>query len=369
MFVLRRWFLKVNRTADRIIIKKGICLTAYTTINLCDIVRVTVRQPPLLRLFHAKEIEIFCVKGSVKFYANNSELALIFSEKLHHKEDNAHVTAAKFREVANCALCKTHALGGVLVFSAVLIKASRLFSGELAEQILKAISQTSQSVYERLYELNLDIPKTLVTAAVFVILSWGFAYVRNLLKFMRFSSKVEGGFVLIKHGILTLYEHRITLNSIAITEDTPLTLISGYSHVKMRGVTVHPALKCSHNQQLFRPMSFWGYCKIPVISCFVCGILLCVSYTKQSALSQLLILGICLSLYKVAVSTLYKRYSGITLESGFVCVSSQRMQRLCSAIIPEDEITQVAITRFLRNKRCNVTIHTAQNQRFKIRQI
>lgn len=363
-YLLRKWFMKISCTPKSISVKKGIGVSVLTSIRLCDIVRVTTRQPPLLRLYHAKEIEIFCVYGSVKFYMKADETLPIFSGK-----HSVHPETADLREQAFLALCETHALVGVAAFSLVIARISRLFNGEYSERILKAISKVSQSVYEKLLVLNIDIPKALVTLAVFAVLSWCFAYVRNLLKYMRFSSEKTSDFVVVKHGVLTLYEHRITLDSIAIREDNPLTLMMDKSFVKMRGVTVCSAQKLNNKHMQYRPSSFWGYCKNPVICGLLCGSLYVASYAEHSALSQLMLLGLCLSAYSLCASALYMRHSGISFQNGCVFVSSQRMQRLYSSVIPEAEITQITSTHFLSGKRSNVTIRTTQRQRLKIRQL
>lgn len=335
-----------------------------TTIRICDIVRVSSRQSLLLRLLRAKEVELFCVCGSVKFFLKADETLPVFSGKCGIRPETA-----KFSDNAFGALCETHALIGVAAFSLVIFRASRLFNGEYSEKILKAISKTSQSVFEWLLKLDIDISKALVTAAVFIAASWCFAYVRNLLKFMRFSSEKMSGFVVIKHGVLTLYEHRITLNSIAVREDNPLTLITGSSPIKMRGVIICLSHKQKRNKLYYRPSSFQGYCKTPVICGLVCGFLFFVSRAEHIALSQLLFVGVCLSLYNLCVSILYMRHLEITVYDSWICVSAQRMQRMYSAVIPKDEITQTATVHFLRSKRCNITVCTAQRQRFKIRHI
>ncbi len=363
-YLLRKWFIKISCTPTSICVKKGIGFSTLTTIRICDIVRVSSRQPLLLRLLRAKEVELFCVCGSVKFYMKADETLPVFSGKC-----SVRPKTIGFRKQAFLAFCETHALVGAAAFSLVIFRASRLFNGEYSEQILKAISETSQSVYEWLLKLNIDISKVLVTAAVFIAASWCFAYIRNLLKFMRFSSEIMSGFAVIKHGTLTLYEHRITLNSIAVREDNPLTLITGSSPMKMRGVIICLSQKQNNNHQRFRPSSFWNYCKIPAVLILAHGFLLYCTPAEHTALPQLLFVGVCLLLYDLCVSILYMRHSGITIYDSRVCVSAQRMQRFYSAVIPKDEITQTAISHFLKSKRCNITVLTAQRQRFKVRQI
>ena len=67
-FFLRKIFVKLDFTEKYIYQRKGIILRCFSVMLLSAVVRVTVERSLIMRIFGAKKITVFTVRGKLTFY-------------------------------------------------------------------------------------------------------------------------------------------------------------------------------------------------------------------------------------------------------------------------------------------------------------
>lgn len=382
-FLLRRFFVRVDFDSQKIVVTKGIFVIRTATVPLKSIVRITVRRSLFLRVFRAKEVEVFCNLGSVKFFLGRDEVFQPFGipprSALNWK-------SASLAEETLGAFCDTHALGGIFLFAAALVRSGQLLGDEYSERLSallqSLISDTAANVSAVLSTFQIFVPRAAAVVAVFALFSWCYAFAKKLLNLMRFRVAAIGERAYVQSGVFTLYEHKLILNSSnAVCEESVLSLISGRAVVRVRGVIVFPSVRrkrCENNLSSARghtvrsPWSaFWGHCEVPLTVAVVLGAaLIALSESSAELLKTALLCGFAAALYSGIVCAVYMRFSGISAVERGVILTARRGLRLLSAVIPRERVVCVAQRRNLFNKeRGNLKIFTRERLRFKVRQL
>jgi len=372
--------VRISYESQKITITKGIFLVRTAVVPLKSIVRITVRRSLLLRVFRAKEIELYCNLGSAKFFLGRDEpfpLAGEFPEPPSFK-------SATFAEETLGAFSDTHALGGIFLLSAALARVSRLLGSEYSERLSallgKLLSDAAGNIGDMLSKLNIYVPRAVAIAAVFALAAWCFAFVRKLLNLARFRVCVSEERTLVMSGLLTLYEHTLFPNySAAVREEGIISLIAGRAPVRMRGVIVFPAARrqsaIGDSGARSPKTALWGHCGVPLTIAALLGTALGWVYLSErlrsyELLKTALFCGFAVALYSAVVFAVYMRFSGISPAENGVAVTSRKSLRLRTAVIPREWIVSEAARRNLFNKRRgNVTIRTRERLRFMVRQI
>ncbi len=375
--------MRISYNSQKITITKGIFLVRTAVVPLSSIVRVTVRRSLFLRLFRAKEVEIFCNLGSVRFYLGRDES---FPPLRDDPEPPSAKTAksSTFGEAALGAFSDTHALGGVFLFAAALTRVSNLLGDEYSERLSrileKLFSDTVDNVSGFLRSAQIVIPRAVVAVAIFALAGWAFAFSKKLLSLVRFRVFVTGERVCVRSGLLTLYEHTLFPNySGEIYEEGVLSLMLRRAPVRMRGVIVSPASRKQAEIEKRGARSpktaVWGHCGVPLTVALAAGAgLICVSLVERlrdyELLKTALLCVMAAALYSAAVRLIFMRYSRLTVLNKAVSVTARHSLRLRSAVIPRGRAVCVTRRRNLFNKsRGNVEIFTRDRLRFKVRQI
>ncbi len=382
-YIFRRFFVRISYEPQKITIAKGIFLVRTAVVPLSSIVRITVRRSILLRLFRAKEIEIYCNLGSVKLFLGRDESFPPLGETPEPPFSQIGKTST-FGEAALGAFSDTHALGGVFLFAAALTRVSNLLGDEYSERLSRILERLFSDMVDNvsgfLRSAQIVIPRAVVAVAVFALAGWAFAFSKKLLSLVRFRVFVTDERVCVRSGLLTLYEHTLFPNySAAVREEGIISLITGRAPVRMRGVIVFPAARrpaASGNRGARSPKTaIWGHCGVPLTAAAVMGAALGWVYMSErlrdyELLKTALFCGLAAALYSAAVFAVYMRYSGIFPAENGVAVVSRKSLRLRTTVIMRDWIVSEAIRRNLFNKkRGNVTIRTRERLRFKVRQI
>lgn len=382
-FLLRRFFVRVEYDSQKITVTKGIFLIRTAVVPLCSIVRITVRRSLFLRVFRAKEVEVFCNFGSVKFFLGRDEVfqpfGILPDSALNWK-------SATLAEETLGAFSDTHALGGVFLFAAALARVSRLFGGEYSERVSvlleKLLSDTVNNVSGFLQSAQIFIPRAAVAAAVFALAGWVFAFSKKLLSLMRFHAAFVGETAFVKSGVLTLYEHTLFLNSAAaVYEESVMSLLLGIAPVRVRGVILFPAVGRGSvgivgRHSVGSPLrSFWGHCGVPIVIAALASVgLVCVLVFPRLRSAELLETGLlCVlvaSFYSVAIRLIFIRRIGVSPNGENTAVTARKSLRLRSAVLTHNRIVCLTRRRNLFNKsRGNVEFFTLERLRFKVRQI
>lgn len=383
-YILRKIFVKLDVSEKEIRLEKGLMIKRAAVLPLCAAVRFTVRRTLVMRLFGAKEISVFTLGGKLAFYLPKNA-ALPFPQA-----GNSVCVKPRFREVAFGAFIDTRALGGLFVFTAVLRRISAIFGSEYFDRLIDVLTKTAADLERALGFFRITVPKIAVTAAVFALGSWVFAYARKLLRLGRFRVSRNDGMLFVKSGVLTLYEHALVLNSsAAIRCDTLVTTAARRAPLYLRGVMICPCVKrqrlaktlkvlckteLSVNWSIPPVCAFFGYIAAPLSRLGVFAALIgAVYYTGHPAmlLKTILFSGAIVEIYSAALYLLYMRRSGVA-SGEFAAIAARRGLRLYTAVFPKKAVAAQTFTQSLlqrRSGRCGVRVSLVEHHKFTARQL
>lgn len=385
-YLLRKFFVELTITPDAIILRRGLVFRRIHAIPLRSVVRVTVRRSILLRIFRAKEAEIFTLNGKFKLFLRRDEDVPSFAKP------PAHYIKPRFRETAFGAFIDVRALGGIALFAAVLRRIGTIFGGKYLDNILGALDTAAVNVEHIFSAMQVYVPRTAYVLAVFALAAWTFAYLRKLAALSRFRVGRRGGYVVVTSGLFTLYEHTLVPNSAAaVVCDSPVSILAKHAPVYLRGVMICPSLNKKSALKLVHILSgerlgkepkitppnkaAFGYCAAPLGWSAAFAALLTFVYISDKLRGAMLLktalyCGLFVSLYAAAVCLLYIGHSGITLGERLYTVCARRSLRLYTAVFRKDliigeELSQSVFQR--RSGSCNFKISIAERRSFKTR--
>lgn len=387
-YFLRRFFVKLKITEKYIYYKKGLILRRFSVIPLENIVRVSAERSLILRIFGAKKITVFTVRGKISFYLHKSE-PLKFLPEIHSVS-----LKPRFSEIVFGAFADTRALGGIALLSAVLRRLSRLFGGEYFDGVMNAISDTAESLTNVLSAMHIAIPKIAAVLAVFVLAAWSLAFARKLLRLANFRSSLCGGLLRVRSGVITLYEHTLVLNSAAPVIASPLSaILLKRAPIYLRNVMIYPTVSNAKAEKLLRTLcgiaaenaprikppkpAFFGLCAVPFWWAVGFSVLLAFVYfsgTLRSAmlLKTALYCGLIVSLYCIAVSLVCMSRSGIAFGKSVIRFSTRRGLRLFEYSVPRLAIAENTVSQSVFQRQtelCNIRVITLERLRITARQL
>ncbi len=385
-YLLRKFFVDLTLTPDAIILRRGLVFRRIHTIPLRSVVRVTVRRSILLRIFRAKEAELFTQNGKFKLFLRRGEDVPAFSRP------PAHFIKPRLRETAFGAFIDVRALGGIALFAAVLRRIGTIFGGKYLDNILDALDTAAVNVEHIFSAMQVYVPRTAYVLAVFALAAWMFAYLRKLAALSRFRVGRCGGYVVVTSGLFTLYEHTLVPNSAAtVICDSPVSLLAKHAPVYLRGVMICPSLNRKSVPKLVHILSgerlgkkpkitpprkaAFGYCAVPLgWSAFFAALLTFVYISDKLRgailLKTALYCGLFVSLYAAAVCLLYIGHSGITIGERLYTVGARRSLRLYTAVFRKELIIGEELSQSVFQRRsglCNFKLFIAERRSFKAR--
>lgn len=380
--------------SEKIILKKGILIRRVHVLPLNSVVRVTIKRSPILRLFHMKQAELFTKNGSFKMFLYRDE-PLSFLPDDHYPN---HYIKPRFAETAFGAFIDVRALGGIFLFAVTIRKLGTVFGEKYLDRVLEALNTAAENVEQAFSTLRVYIPRIAATVGVFALAAWVFAYLRRLASLSRFCvgrvQKGSGSLIVVKCGLLTLYEHMLVPNSDAaiIICDSPVSLLAKHAPVYLRGVMVYPAAERSAAHKIVHilsgkrlgktpkitpPKSAWfGYCAVPFWWSIGFAAALVLVYAlggdrPMALLKTALYCGLFVNIYAMSVYLYYMRYSGIKAGDNIMRISYRKSMRLYTAFIfgktTADTVTENIFQH--RSGLCNFLLSTAEPRRIKARNI
>lgn len=387
-YLLRRFFVQLSFTENALLLEKGLILRRKSVLPLVNIVRVGTERSLVHRIFAAKKVTVYAVRGKLTFYLRSSE-PLPFLPEIRSPS-----IRPRFSELLFGAFFDTRALGGIALLAAFLRRVSTLFGGEYFDGIMSAISATADTLTNTLSALHIAVPKIAAVLAVFILAAWVLAFVRKLLRLSRFRAARHGGLLRVQSGIITLYDDLLVLNSASPVTVSPLSaILAKRAPIYLRGVMIHPAVTPVNTARLLRvlcglspenapqvkpPLSaFMGFCAAPLWwAAGLSGGLTLVYLSKwlRSAmlLKTVLYCGLIVSLYTVVVSLLCMLHSEIAAGERTVKLSMRRGLRLYSYTVPRKAIIGKALSQSLfqrRSKLCHIRLLTVERLRLTARQL
>lgn len=388
-FLFRKFFLKTEFTDNKIILEKGILFKRLMVIPESSVVKIRVKRTFILRVFRAKELRLYTLNGSVVLFMKKEETLPFLP-----KDVSAAVLKPRFFEIMFGAFIDTRALGGILLFTALLRRIGGIFGSEYTERIISAISDTAVRVSEVLSFLNIAVPRIAVLIAVFILGAWVFAFLKKLTNLARFRVLKYGGGILIKSGLFTLYENYIPNNSsAAVCCDTLTTLIFKRAPLYRRGVMICPCvhrkklswilnelcgIKATDSPLFTSPHSaFFGHCSAPLSWSGIFSVTLIFVYSQSAfrwamLLKTILYGGLIISLYTAAVYLYYMKFSGLSIGNQSFLIAFRRNMRLYRVFSPNGVAVRVTVSQnpFQRkSKLCTLKLSTSNREHFYGRQL
>lgn len=386
--LLRRIFVRMDMTADRVTLLKGLILRRRSDIPVCSIIKVEIRRTVLLRLFHAKRVEISTLSGGVFFYLRENE-PLPF---LPHY-DGAHISARPLQAAAG-AFIDTRALSGVVTFALFLNRLGNVFGSESFSRIMSAMLGAAEGVTNLLAMLHIGVPRITALAGVFIGAAWLFVFLRKLLAMQRFRLSCQGGYITVRRGVLTLYECWLVRDNLTavLRCDTLTTLLAKSAPLYAHDVLIFPpvsrsaadriltrlcGLKLPDGDDVRPPFSaLFGHCAAPLgwLGVFVAALLLTFIAKPVAAglVQSLLWSGAAVSLWFTGAYAVYMRHSRAARAKGMTGLSFRRGARLYTAVIPDRKITLTITGRNVFQKfsgMCDITAAVAGKKRYKLRNV
>lgn len=358
-FVLRRFFVRLDHSDEKLTLTKGLFLKRIHVIPLSSVVRITCKQSLLQRLFRAKQIELFTRNGSFKFFLRRDEPVPAFHEP------PAHFIKPRFREVVFGAFIDVRALGAIALFAAVMRRIGTIFGGRYLDGILALLDNAAVNVERAFAAMRVYVPRVAAVLAVFALSAWVFAFLRRLDALARFRVGRSGGqseaSVVVTSGFFTLYETMLVPNSAAtVVCDSPVSLLLKHAPVYLRGAMIYPCadraacfklarILCGERvgkRQIAHPpkKALFGYCAAPLWQSAGFAAALALVYAADLPYSVMLLktalyCGLIISLYTAAVYLYYMKYSGIAVDGGVCLIAARRFMRLYTAMLPASSVT------------------------------
>lgn len=387
-FFLRKLFVRLDFTEKYIYLKKGVILRRFSVIPLNCIVRVTSERSLIMRIFGAKKIAVYTVRGKITFYLRKSE-KLPFLPEIRSAS-----VKPRFSEVMFGAFADTRALGGIALLAAFLRRLSTLFGGEYFDKVMSAISDTAETLSNALSVLHIAVPRIAALLAVFVLAAWSLAFARKLLRLFKLRAARHGDLLRVQSGVITLYDHTLVLNSAAAVSVSPLSaMLVKRAPIYLRGVMIFPAAPKAKAAKIIRVLcnipiacaprlkppksSFFGFCAAPFGWTAGFSAALTLVYISESLRSAMLLktalyCGLIVSLYAVAVSLVCMSRSGLTVGERTVKLSMRRGLRLFAYSVPHRTIIEETLSQSIFQRRsglCHISLATAERSRLTARQL
>lgn len=377
--------MDLTLTPDAIILRKGLVFRRIHTIPLRCVVRVTVRRSILLRIFRAKEAELFTQNGKFKLFLRCDEAVPAFSKP------PAHFIKPRLRETAFGAFIDVRALGGIALFAAVLRRIGTIFGGKYLENILDVLDTATENVEHAFSAMQIYVPRVAAALAVFALAAWAFAYLRKLAALSRFRVGRNGEYIVVTSGLFTLYEYTLVrYHAAPVICDSPASLAAKHAPIYLYGVMIYPCsdrasfAKLVHvlcgerigkSAERLRPpkRALFGYCAAPLAWSGVFAAALALMYISDELRGAMLLktalyCGLFVSLYASAVCMFYMKHSGVTFGERLCAVGARRSLRLYTAVFPRKLIAAETLSQSVFQQRsglCNLKISAAERRGFK----
>lgn len=387
-YILRKLFVRLEFTENEIILERGIIIRRKSVLPLKNIVRVSGERSLIMRIFGAKKIIAFAVRGKIAFYLRKNE-PLPFIPEIRSLPLKPRFSAVMFG-----AFTDTRALGGIALFAAFLRRISAIFGGEYFDNIISAISDTAETLTSALSVMHIAVPRIAAVLTVFVLAAWSLAFLRKLLRLANLRASRHGNILRVKSGVITLYEHTLVLNSAAPTAVSPLSAVfAKRAPIYLRGVMICPSAPSDKAPKIIRalcnipvenapmikpPMSsFFGFCAAPFwwavgFSAALALVYLSDNFRSAMLLKTVLYSALIVSLYAVLVCFVYMRHSGIAAGKTSVKVAQRRTLRLFTSAVPRGTIVQNTVSQSVFQKRgglCTCRLATAERTRLTARHL
>lgn len=213
-YAFLRWvFITFTIESDCITANTGYFGLLETKLYYDRICTVCASQGALYRPFRAYKVYIDTNSGT----SSSSDIILTFKrsdfDKLfkYAKTDVSEKTRLSYSpkrlNVLAFSLLFSSTLSGVILFSTLIIQASRIVGRELEERFFFTVN-------EYMKRLAIRLPRYVVVFAMVIILSWLYSFLVNLFRHWSFSVTRRGDKFIIRSGVVSKRAHVISADKI-----------------------------------------------------------------------------------------------------------------------------------------------------------
>ncbi len=300
------------------------------------------------------------------------------------------------RSVIFSAFTDTRALSGVVIFSITLLRLGNL-SESYYRQLISALITTADEMSNILRLFDVTIPQIAALSVVFVSVAWLFAFVRKMIRLMRFTVYLSHQGITVTHGIITLYEYTLVQNDLPPITccDTLSTLVTGAAPLYCGKRMIFTAADISTRNRLLKkllgasppkrsvtppPQAMFGHCAAPLgwLAATVTTALLLwagehygmIGYS--SPLRSVLWLCAAVSLWYALTYAVYMLHSFVSAGKYMSVITHRRTARLYTVYIPQSTTGYYAVTTNpfqRRSQLCDAVITSLPHSKLKLRNV
>ncbi len=198
-------------TDQGFILRRGILLRLETVIPRQHISTLSVEQPLFLRIIRAARIAVDTDAGNhfrADFTLTVSERHAreILAERQGVDEPIVYRYRARPMHIVVLSILVSNSLSGVLILTTAFYQSGRLLGDAYRQQLVGNLENAAD--YLRI------IPRTTAIIILVVLIGWGIAATRNLLRHLPFRVTRYRAVVSVRHGALTRREHLCSVSSV-----------------------------------------------------------------------------------------------------------------------------------------------------------
>ena len=373
-YIFRRIFVKYNFTADYLILEKGLIFKRKTVLPLKSVVRITIRRNIPARIIGAKEITLYTLRSKTELFLPKNEQP-DFIPKCYFQ------AKPSFGKIAFGAFIDTRALGGVVIFAAILRKIGAVLGGEYSRKIVSLLFATAENISGALAVFHIAVPRIGAALGIFALAAWIFAYCRKLLHLAKFRVGKSGKFIFTASGITTLYEHIIVRNSSAfVLTHTAATLLAKRSPLYCRRVMIFPSVEISEisGVTLNSPKrALLGRLALPLwlsagFSAGLSALYLSKNFGQLLLLKTVLWSGLLISLYLLRLFFAYSKNAKAVFGKNEITVTERRGLRSYTCYFPADSVISLSLSQNIFQRfsgLCNIELRSSAREKFRIKNV
>lgn len=388
---------------SRIIVKRGIIVTAEDIVNYSEISTFSIKQNLIYKLFGAVKVYIATNAGIF----DKADITLVMkrsdADKLYLSIKGARVKSLNYSISPNklrlfiFSILSSSTLSGMLVALALIVETSRVFDREVEARI---ILDTLSEYANRLAQI---VPPLAAAASIIIAISWLISFITNVFYFWDYVLTKCPDSIYIKSGLFAKNRHIISLkrvNYIDLKQNFLAKLLrisslhchcSGYGSTGRSELSVvmpittsgeiastigevfpeypHPKVQLKSSLASYGGFYFWPL----VFALLPLGVYLPVDYffpEWHSVAVTAVMIGEIPSIWLAIAKTLALFTTGIGMTDGYLTMKYSKVYSFHTVIAPAEKITKVVIRQAppqTINNTCTAIIYTASDAKVRHR--
>lgn len=381
----------------------GLFLRRTITIPRRHVTTLTVERPLYLRIFRAARIIIDTEAGDryradLTLTVSEKHAREIFCERQHRNHRARYHYRPNGYRVVILSLLVSDTLSGIVLLVSAFHQTGRLLGEHYQEQVLGNIEAVADYMH--------ILPRTTAFIALALLLGWGVAAIRSLLRHLPFESTRYHNLLSVRTGALVRRDYLCTVSAVNYVDDRQTLFCKlfrlhiifihciGYGKKRHSLSLLVPASNAEHSSQAVhgllpefqlseatvRPSgrSLMRYIFIPLLSIILLFPLSVVCSTLFPAWTELIrhltVIAFIPCVWFLLVRIVDRYTAGIAWQHGFVTLRYSRQFTLHTVIIPKKKIIACRVRQSPFQRRKNVGdlliyTHSEDTRRHRIKNI